>query len=85
MRWKWKGGQYPDRRSAGKPGGKLNTNGMNKLSRYLLQGCYVTSAKSAYLAEKTTYICLISKRNSVSNGATSDSTFNSGNEYVPDI
>ena len=51
--------QYPDPRSAGKPVGKLNTNGMNKLSRYLLQGYYVTSAKSAHLVQKTAYICFI--------------------------
>ena len=69
-------GQYPDPRSAGKPGEKLNTNGMNKLYQYLLKGYYVTRAKSAHLAQKTAYICLISKRNPVSNGATNKSVLN---------
>jgi len=62
--------------------GKSSTNGVSKSSRYLLQSYYVTSAKNAYLVEKTTLFLHVSTLHiitSVVNSYTSLSYFKGSN------
>ena len=62
--------------------GKSSTNGVSKSSRNLLQSYYVTSAKNAYLVEKTTLFLHVSTLHiitSVVNSYTSLSYFKGSN------